>query len=451
MAEPLRNHRFVLLAIILSVVLIPINSTMIAVGLAPIARGLGVAVPAVVWAVTAYLVVMAALQPIAGKMGDLYGRRRLLLWGLVIFLLCSVMAAVIPHLWAFIAFRSGQALGGALMVPNAMGVLRRLFRADDLRRVLGIVGLVQGLGAAVGPLLGVALISIGGWPAMLWVNVPIVGFALIVASRQIAPDGPMPRRSVDFGGAFGLATFLAFVALSVPRTHASKTWLTTVPLALASLGLFLRMEKRARDPVVRFELFKRPPFLSANLAILASNFFMYSTLLYMPLYLKNRSFGTSVTGELLFLFSFAMSMMSFGGSWLSRWIGSRRVVGLAFLLDLVVVLWYVGLGAHSGMDYIVAGLVVAGFGAGVGTVSMQATALEAVSVELAGVSSGIYSTFRYIGSITASALVSLMALSQGVHWAILTMAALLGLAIVRGFPARVKQDTEPSKQTMATH
>lgn len=420
----------------LALVLIPVNSTMIAVGLAPIARGLSVSVSSVVWAITAYLVVMAALQPIAGKLGDLMGHRRLLFSGMGVFLTSSVLVALLPHLWALITFRSAQALGGALMAPNAMAVIRGLYERDALRKVLGTVGMIQGLGAAIGPLLGIFLIRFGGWPAMFWVNVPVIAVAAVFAAIHVPKDSERVRHHIDVGGALALALFLALLAVSVPRTHLSHAWILTVPLSLLVFAVFVVLERRATDPVVRFPLFRSAPFRSANLSILLSNFFMYSTLLFMPIYLKQHHQGTAVTGGLLFVFSCAMSLCSYLGGIITRRIGGQRVVLATFAVDLLVVLWYIGLTRPAGLYYLAGGMFIAGLGSGLGNVAFQATVLESVPRNMAGVASGIYSTFRYIGSITASALVGLMVIHAEWHWTILVLVAGCGVWISRGFPGR---------------
>lgn len=420
----------------LALVLIPINSTMIAVGLAPIARGLQIPVSSVVSAITAYLVVMAALQPIAGKLGDLIGHRRLLFAGLGIFLISSILAALLPHLWALITFRSAQALGGALVAPNAMAIIRGLYERDALRKVLGTVGMIQGLGAATGPLLGIFLIHFGGWPAMFWINVPVIAVAAVFAIIYVPKDTKRVQHHIDVGGALTLAIFLALVAVSVPRTHLSQTWMFTVPLAVLVFAAFAILEQRAADPVVRFPLFRSAPFRSANLSILLSNFFMYSTLLFMPIYLKQHHQGTALTGALLFIFSCAMSLFSYLGGIITRRLGGRRIVLATFTVDLLVVLWYVGLTRPESLYYLVGGMLVAGVGSGLGNVAFQATVLEAVPRTMAGVASGIYSTFRYIGSITASALVGLLVVHADWHWGVLVLVAGLGIWMSRGFPGR---------------
>ena len=439
----LPHQRWILTAVILSVVLIPINSTMIAVGLVPIAQGLNVSVTSVIWVVTAYLVLMAALQPISGKIGDMYGRRRLLIVGLSTLVVFSILAALSPYLWALLIFRSGQAIGGAIIVPNAMGIIRINFAQHDLRRALGLVGMIQGMGAAIGPLLGTTLIGLGGWTAIFWINVPLSVLALILAQQKIAKDSPSVARRVDIAGAATLAGFLVLTCLSVPHPQgqSAQRWLATVPAALIVLGLFVWRERHATEPIIRFPIFLKRPFFSANLAILLSNFFMYSTLLYMPLYLRHQGYGDAVTGLLLFIFSLSMSLMSWAGSYAQSIFGSRRIVALAFAIDLIAIIWYIGLRDVSALGYIMAGLVVAGLGCGVGTVSMQSTALEAVAPELAGVSSGIYSTFRYIGGIMASASIALMVAHQSLHWAILGVVTILGLIVTKGLPGSMHGKT----------
>lgn len=176
---------------------------------------------------------------------------------------------------------------------------------------------------------------------------------------------------------------------------------------------------------------------------------MYATLLYMPIYLKSYGYSNTAIGELLFVFSLPMSLVAYVGSYVGRLVGSRRVVVIAFALDLLAVLWYVGLSTYSGLAFVMVGLVVAGLGSGLGTVSMQATALEAVDEQLAGVASGIYSTFRYVGSISASALISLMVVSRGIHWTVMAIAALGGIAVARGLPTLRRSSVQSQTESVS--
>ncbi|PSR32256.1 MAG: MFS transporter [Sulfobacillus benefaciens] len=429
-----RHTLNILLALTSGMVLIPINSTMIAVGLLPIAHGVGVPLNAVVWVVTVYLVVMAALQPIAGKLGDLLGHRLLYLSGLSIFFVSSALAAVTPHLWAIIAFRSGQAIGGAFLTPNAMAIIRRSFEQNILRRVLSWVSLIQGLGAACGPLIGALLIHIAGWPAMFWINIPVLCFSFGYSWRWLPSHVPSSRPQLDYVGAISLAALLVLLSLSIPRIGSASLVEYSFPAAGVCAIAFIIWERHTKEPLINFSFFANRAFTTANLAVLFNNFLMYSTLLYMPIYLKTHRHTAFTSGVMLFIFSLSMSLTSWFGGAMTRSIGSRRIIALSFAINIVVVVWYVGLIHYSSFSFIVPGLLVAGVGSGLGTVAIQSTMLESVSRSQAGMASGIYSTFRYMGSITASSLLSIMVFSADWHWIILLIVTISGLVLVRGIP-----------------
>lgn len=426
------TNRRLLVAVLLSVTLIPLNSTMMAVGIVPIAHGLSAPVSYVVWVVTAYLIVMAATQPITGKLGDIFGQRRLLLTGLVTFLGSSMAAASIPHLWALIAFRSGQALGGALIMPNALAILRRTYAGPNLPKVLGIVNLSQGLSAALGPLVASILIQWAGWPAMFWVNLPIALLAVILGWRSF-PEVPSRSRSIDVYGSLSLAGFLAFLALTL--THVKIVpWPLALTMMLTLMAVFVWAEHKAKDPVVRWLFFRNRGFRNANFAILVNNFFMYSLILYIPMSLRARPDGVALAGVLLFALSIVMSLNSWLGSRLAPSLGPRRLVGVAFALDGLVVLWLFSAGSHATIGWLSVGMILAGVGVGLGLTAMQVTSLESVGPDNAGSSSGIYSTFRYLGSISSSALLALMVSNSNARWILLALAAVIGLGLSRGFP-----------------
>src|SRR5688500_3571955 len=150
--------------------LIPLNSTMVAVAIPNITSQLDASVSQSGWLVTAYLIVMAAFQPIAGKLGDRYGRRVFLLGGYTIFALASLGAALSPNVSMLIAFRAGQALAGAVIFPNGAALLRQIVPEHRRGARFGILGSSIAFGAAVGPPLGGVLVQLGDWPAIFWVN-----------------------------------------------------------------------------------------------------------------------------------------------------------------------------------------------------------------------------------------------------------------------------------------
>lgn len=382
-------------------VLMPLNSSMIAVALPVISHSLQVPFSQSAWLVSLYLIVMATVQPIAGRLGDVYGHRRLFLLGIALLFAASVGAAQSDRLPALIIMRSLQGLGGAVASPNAVALLRRAFRGPELPRRLGLMSMTQGLAAAMGPLIGAVVVARFGWSSIFWVSVPFAALSVVgVLVALPAGERPEPtaRSALDPYGSGLLAAFLVLVTFAVGQSR-----LALVPLAAVALGLFLWRETRARNPVVSLALFRHRPFRAANAGVWVNNFGMYITLLWMPIFLRDHGIGLRTVGPLLFAFSFAMSMASWSSSRVARRFGRDRTVRAGFLLEAISLAIPTFLGLATPLD-VLAFLVLAGIGVGLPTVSLQATSLESVPVEQAGMASGVYSTFRYMGSILASGL-----------------------------------------------
>ena len=170
-------ERAVLIAVALGALLAPLNSTMIAVAVPDIVDDFDTTVGTVGWLVTSYLLALAVVQPVAGKLGDRHGRRGVL-GGLAIFGVASLGAAVAPSLAFLIVFRVLQAISGAVVFPNGAGLIRELVPADRRGGAFGIVGGSIALAAGLGPLIGGVLVAAGGSRAIFLVNIPFVAAAL---------------------------------------------------------------------------------------------------------------------------------------------------------------------------------------------------------------------------------------------------------------------------------
>jgi MFS family permease len=421
-----RSPALLVLTVLLGTTLVPINSSMIAVALPAIARVLGHGLAATVWVVSVYLIVMAVIQPIAGRTGDLYGHRRVFLGGLGLFLVSSALAAGSASLATLILFRALQALGAGIAGPNGTAILRRHL-ASRLPRVLGTVGMVQGLGAAVGPILGAVLVAHFGWSSIFWVNVPVLFAALALGILVLPQDGRVAGRRPDVLGAALLALLLVTLTLGI-RTR------PVLLAAVAVLGvIFVRWETSRPQPLVDVGLFRRPAFRAATAAIALQNFLMYTVMLATPVLISRDHQPIALSGLLLLLFSGTSSACSWiGGRLTDRW--SRVwLVSTAFTVSLLAfanLAWV--LPAHR-LALNIAWVLVAGVGAGIGGVAIQATTLQAVERDRAGMAAGIYATFRYLGStLSAAVLAAFPGLPPG-YLVVLLGTAALGLVAAQGF------------------
>jgi MFS family permease len=390
------GERARLAAIALGAILAPLNSTMIVIALPRLMDDFGESLTAATWLVTTYLVAMAVLQPLAGRLGDRVGRRPLVLAGFVWFGLASAGAAASGSLEVLIAFRVQQAAAAALIFPNAMALLRELGPPERLGSRLGTVSAVVPLSAAAGPPLAGVLLALFDWQALFLVNLPIVALALVLALRTI------PRGVV-----------------SAPEA---------------------REPQAARAP----RLLRAPGFAVATGAIALSNLALYMTLLTIPVLLARRGGWTSEeVGLVLATLSLAAFALSPYGGRLADRAGRRlpAASGLALVAVGLVVL-AIAPGAIGAVALSFAMLAM-GVGMGLSTPALQASAIESVAASASGAASGVAATSRYIGSITGTLLVAgpLAPAATGTDgfgliFAVLAAAAGAGLLLALALPGR---------------
>ena len=406
-----RAERAVIATVALGALLAPLNSTMIAVALPRIIEDFDSSIRSAGWLITSYLLALAVVQPPAGKLGDRYGRRPFVLGGLAAFGLASVGASLAPSLAVLTGFRVLQAVTGAIVFPNGVGLIRELVPVGRRGHALGLVGGAIALAAGLGPPLGGLLVSAGGWRTIFWVNVPLVLVALLVAWRAVPRHLPdRPDTTFDWLGSVLLLLVLGGSAGLVVEGRRAEWVLVPGVLVLVTLTvLFVRHELAHPDPVMQPRFFRRRAFAGATGAVSTSNLAMYTLLLATPILLARRLDWSSLEiGLGLALLSLPMMILSPLGGRLADSRGRRApvVAGCALLAAGVAPL-VVEPEVHAAV--LAVSLLAAGAGVGLSSAGLQASAVEAIEADRAGVAAGIYSTCRYIGSFAGSiALASLL-------------------------------------------
>jgi EmrB/QacA subfamily drug resistance transporter len=404
------RERLVLVVVTLSTILAPLNSTMIAVALPTIAHSFGVTLAGASWLVTGYLIAMASLQPVAGKLGDRFGRRKLMLGGLVYFGVVSLGAALSFSFPLLLFFRIQQGVAGAISFPNGSALLREIIPAERRASRFGLVGAVIGVAAALGPPLGGLLAGTVGWQAIFWVNLPIVLPALWLGWRSLPK---LTKRSVgqrfDLVGAGLLSLSLVALAWLLTQSRRGDTTLLLPGVVVVTLMIvfFFVYEARHPDPVLQPRLFRHRSFSAATGAVAFSNFAMYTLMLTLPLYLTAQGSWSEVSiGLVLMALSAATVVVTPLGGRLADRFGRRwpTVAGM-FLLTAGLVLLALN-GDALTLPVLLAGLGVSGIGLGLSSSGMQTAALESAPARQAGVASGVFSTGRYLGSITGASLLA---------------------------------------------
>jgi EmrB/QacA subfamily drug resistance transporter len=392
---------------------------------------------------------MALAQPLGGRIGDALGHRRTFLAGLVAFLVASALATLAPWFAALVALRMLQALFGGLMTPSAVALLREIVPEDRRGRMFGWFGTVMGLAAAVGPVLGGALVTASGWRAIFLVNVPVGAAALTLAWRALPHDRPGAAGRMRFDVA-GAAAFTAFVGAVVAALFLTgegvARWLPAALAAVVALAVFVAVERRVDDPFVALSLFERRPYVGATATVLLHNLVMYSLLLVVPI-LGERVLGLSASGAGLLIGAMTASMMVVSpiGGHLSDRFGRRAPVVAGSAMAVGATAGLAAIAADPGTAATAALVALAGLGVGLAGAALQTTAVETAPPEMVGVASGVFMTSRYTGGIAAAGIAAAVASSEAFQagfavllgaavLSVVTATALAGGAARRGVP-----------------
>src|SRR5712692_7131700 len=290
-AERTPSVRWALASLSLSMLLPSLGTSIANVGLPNLAQAFNASFQEVQWIVLAYLLAITTLIVSVGRLGDITGRRRLLLAGIVLFTVASVLCGVAPTLWLLIAARVAQGLGAAIMMALTMAFVGETVSKAKTGSAMGLLGTMSAIGTALGPSLGGVLIAGLSWRAIFLVNVPLGILTFLLAHRHLPVDrrGPKADRAgFDNVGTLLLALTLAAYALAmtIGRGGFGPLNMALLLAAVFGVGLFVIAEARATSLLIRLAMF-RDSVLSASLAMsaLVSTVIM-ATLVVGPFYLS---------------------------------------------------------------------------------------------------------------------------------------------------------------------
>ncbi len=290
-AKPTASVRWALVSLSLSMLMSSLDTSIANAGLPTLAEAFKASFQEVQWIVLAYLLAITTLIVSVGRLGDLMGRRRLLLVGIGVFTMASLLCGLAPTLWLLIAARAAQGLGAALMMALTVALVGETVPKARSGSALGLLGTMSAIGTALGPSLGGVLVANLGWRAIFLVNLPLGILNLFLAHRYLPVDrrGLMTGRAgFDKLGTLLLTLTLAAYALAVTTGHGrfGPLQLTLLLAASVGLALFVLAEARVASPLIRVAMF-REPALSASLAMSALvATVMMTTLVVGPFYLS---------------------------------------------------------------------------------------------------------------------------------------------------------------------
>ncbi len=402
--------RWALAALSLSVLLSSLGTSIANVGLPTLAQAFGASFQEVQWIVLAYLLAITTLIVSAGRLGDLVGRRRLLLAGILLFTAASVLCGAAPTLWLLIAARAAQGVGAAVMMALTMAFVGGTVPKARTGRAMGLLGTMSAIGTALGPSLGGVLISGFGWRAIFLVNLPLGILALLLAHRHLPADQPRGTAGAarfDHVGTLLLALTLAAYALAMTLGRGGSGPLGGALLAAAvcGAGLFVRAEARAASPLIRLRTL-RDPGLSGSLATSALvSTVMMATLVVGPFYLS-RGLGLheALVGLVLSAGPLVAALTGIPAGRLTDRFGAPRttVAGLIAMAAGAGVLS--ALPARSGVTGYLAPMVVLTAGYAVFQTANNTAVMADVPADRRGVVSGLLNLSRNLGLVTGASV-----------------------------------------------
>ncbi|MCX4764653.1 DHA2 family efflux MFS transporter permease subunit [Streptomyces sp. NBC_01275] len=396
-------------ALVASMLTLGFDMTILNVALPTMAGQLGATTGEQQWMADAYVVVFASLMLPAGLLGDRFGRRRMLIVGLGIFLAGSVVGALAGDVNAVIAARAVMGIGGALVTPLALSVLPSLFAPDERTKAVGIVSAGSTLGLPLGPIIGGWLLDHFWWGSVFLINVPMaaIGIAACVFLLPETRDPASPKVdtvSTAFTAA-GLGALIYAIIEAPVRGWGDPLILTLIALAVVLIAALVLRERRAVRPMLDMGLLAHRGFLFNTLAATLVMFVLSGLLFVLPPYLQavlgHDALGTGVRllpmmGGLLIAARAAQPVVVRFGA---RAVVSAGLVALAFAALL---------GSRttvdSGYGFTALWLSVTGFGFGFSVVPAMSGALGTLPTDRAGSGSGLLMTLRQVGSAIGIAL-----------------------------------------------
>lgn len=403
------NPWWILAAVSFGVVMVGLDASVVAIANPRIAADLNASLSDLQWITDSYLLALASLLIFGGKLGDMFGRRRMFLIGAVGFAVTSVGIGLIGTVGGVIALRGLQGVFGALLMPSTLAIVRDAFPPHKLNTAIGIWGAASGVSVAAGPILGGLLIERFSWESVFYINVPIAVVAVALGLAAVVESRGDDDRHLDIAGTLSLSGGLSLLVFGLIK---GPEWGWSNPTTLAFLmggalvlGAFVIIEANHAEPLLPLRLFASRS-LSIGTAVVTVNFFaLFGALFFMTLFLQNvQGFSPLETGVRTLPLSAAMVVAAPLSGVLTEKFGPRpaMVSGLLGVSGGLVLLGR--LTADSGYGAIWPAFALLGAGIGLVLTASSEAIVGNAPVDDAGVAGGLQSTSVQLGAVLGTTI-----------------------------------------------
>jgi EmrB/QacA subfamily drug resistance transporter len=463
------NPWVVLVIICLAQFMVVLDATIVNVALPHIQTSLGFKNEASLqWVINAYTLVFAGFLLLGGRAGDLLGRKRLFLVGLVVFTAASLLDGISTSSGELIGFRALQGLGAALISPAALSIISTTFAEGKERaRALGVWAAIAIGGSAVGLVLGGALTQSFSWRWIFFVNVP-VGILTFLAATRLVPESKDEHvhKGYDLAGAVtvtgGLMALVYGLVNSASHGWGSTTTIVSFIGAVVLLSAFVVIEQRSAEPLVRLSIFRVRSLLTANVSMFLAFSGMFAMFFFNSLYIqKILGFGPLKAGVSFLPFTAGVMLSAGLASGLAPRIGVRPVAAVGMVLTVIGMVLFARMPVDgSYATDVLPGMIVGSLGMGAIFMPLTLVATTGLEDEDQGLASGLFNTSQQVGGALGLAILTTIATShtsagtaaaqvRGFHWAFGGACVLVALSLVamvallrKGHVAKIEAEAE---------
>jgi EmrB/QacA subfamily drug resistance transporter len=397
-----------LAVVLITVFMLLLDVTIVAVALPTISAALHPSFSQLQWIVDGYALMLTVVLLTAGMMADIYGRKRILTGGLILFTIASVVCAQAPNATVLDFARGVQGIGGATMFACALALIVQEFPAGERAVAFGLYGAVSGLSVALGPIVGGVLVQSIGWQAIFYINVPIAIVAFAILQRKVV-NLPGPATKVDWPGLLSFSGAMFLAVFATIRGN-DEGWTSALILgcfagSVLLFAAFVAIERGRKFPMFDLELFRNPTFVGSSVAAFAVCFSVLALIFFLTTWLQSiLGYSAVGTGLRMLVFTGAALMFAPLAGRMSGSVSPQIVLPLGLALVTIGVFSMTAVSASSTWTAILPGLILTGIGLGLMNPTLASTAVSVVPPWRGGMASGMNSTFREAGTAAGIAV-----------------------------------------------
>ncbi|ADB52592.1 MFS transporter [Conexibacter woesei] len=396
-----------------------LDNTVVNVALPSIQSDLNADLASLEWTINAYTLSLAVLLVVGGRLGDIFGRRKIFLIGVSVFALSSAAIGLAPSDTALIVGRAIQGIGAAMMMPATLSIVTNAFPPHERGKALGTWAGVSALALAIGPVVGGFLTEQVSWRAIFFLNLPVAAAAIAMTlfSTRESRDETVGRQ-LDYAGIATLTIGLTGLVLGLIEGNAwgwgSARIVGLFALAVVSLAAFVVVELRVRTPMVDFGVFRSRQFAGASSVGFIVSFGMMAMFFFTALYMQNiLGFSALEAGVRFLPTTLVLIVMGPLAGRLTDRIGPKPLLVSGMLITGASQIWQSFLTADTGYSFLLPSFVLMGIGMGLVMSPMTTAAMNSVDRTKAGVASGVLSMGRMVGSSLGVAIFGAVVASVG--------------------------------------